>query len=153
MEEMLKKVYQEQKDEEVKNRGSFSSPKSPSSVSWRAVTCVEPRDRFESVPATELGRGGMSQKTQFMDLAAAGPGRGGTIACSCVSTHPKPTPARNVICKEGTANSLSPPPASPRFCYHGNAHTQALIFSFLLPSRKTCCTLLPPSHSNSTSSQ
>lgn len=119
MEALLQKVYMVQKDKGVKNRGSFSSPDSPSSVSWRAVTCVEPRDRFGSVPATELGRGAMSQKTQFVDLADARPGRGGTIPCSCVSTHPKTTSARNVIHKEGTANSLSPPPASPRFCYHG----------------------------------
>lgn len=60
---------------------------------------------------------------------------------------------RNVLCKKDMLNSFSPPPTSPRFCQHGSAHTQALLFSFLHPSRKTCCNPLPPSHSNSTPSQ
>lgn len=94
MEKKLQKMLMEQKDEGLENRRSFGSPYSPTSVSWRAVTCVEPRDRFRSVPTTELERGGVSQKTLFTVLAATGPGRGGTAPCCCVSTHPKTTSAK-----------------------------------------------------------
>lgn len=85
-------MLMEQKDEGLENSSSFGSP---TSVSWRAVTCVEPRHRFGSVAASELGRSGVSQKTQFAVLAATGPGRGGTTPC--VSTHRKTTSAKTEI--------------------------------------------------------
>lgn len=52
------------------------------------------QDCFGLVPVTELRRGGVRQKTQFMVLSAAEPGRDGTFPCSCVSTHPKTTSAK-----------------------------------------------------------
>lgn len=86
----------EQKDEGLENRACFGRSYSPSSVSWRAVTSVEPRLLWIS-SCHRAGKRWGAPENQFMVLAAAEPGRGGTFPCNCVSAHPKTTSAKREV--------------------------------------------------------
>lgn len=95
---------------------------------------MEPRGRSESVSSCcreVVANSGVSQKNPvYGSCCFWGEGRP-----LCVATEPKKhlSQSRYNPCKEGTENSLSPPPASPRFCQYGNVHTQVLLLNFLYP--------------------